>query len=230
MSFFIGVDLGQVSEPTALVVVESNTLERVRSEKVYDESWITFRSVYRGRDGMETTEHPSVSYALRHLERISPGTSYPAIVERVQDVVRAVPHPILAIDVTGVGKPVSDLFGSAGLGPRLVQVMAGEEVIQDGMTYRVPKKELVSTAQILLQTSRLRIARGLSLSKLLVKELLTFRMRMGLKEDDPGVWREGVADDLVLGLSIALWMAERHGAPMGPIMVGRTVFGDGSFF
>ena len=56
MSFFIGVDLGQVSEATALVVVESNTLEHIRTEEVYERTCITYRSVYRGKDGEEVTE------------------------------------------------------------------------------------------------------------------------------------------------------------------------------
>ncbi len=166
MSFFVGVDLGQVSEATAIVIVESDTLEQIRTVKIYEKDWITYQPIYRGRDGKETMEHPPISYALRHLERVSPGTAYPAIVERV------------------------------------------------------------STAQILLQTSRLRIASGLSLSKLLVKELSTFRMKVGVKEEDPTFWREGAADDLVLGLSIALWLAERNGSGMGPIIVGRLEFGE----
>jgi hypothetical protein len=103
-------------------------------------------------------------------------------------------------------------------------VVGGEAVVQEGTLYKVPKRELVSTAQILLQTSRLRIARGLSLSKLLARELSTFRMTrvlLGQKDDPPAVWREGSADDLVLGLSIALWIANRHsGIPHG-YCVGR---------
>lgn len=231
MSFYIGVDLGQVSEPTALVVVEADTLEVIRTEEIYSEDSITYQSVYRGKDGMEVTDHPPVSYALRHLERVSSGTSYPAIVQRVQRLVDAVREPSLAIDVTGVGTPVSDLFSS--LGPHLIHVVAGDVKSEEGMLHRVPKKELVSTAQILLQTSRLRIARGLSLSKVLIKELSTFRMKvpLGQRDEAPMVWREGSADDLVLGLSIALWLAERNGGGiLGPIIVGRSVFGDGPMF
>ncbi len=223
MTFFVGVDLGQVSEPTAIVVVESDTLENVRTAEIYEKDWITYQPVYRGRDGKETTKHPPISYALRHLERVSPGTAYPAIVERVQKLLRMVQKSTLAVDVTGVGTPVSDLFRNAGLSPYLIQVVAGEEVSQEGSLYRVPKKELVSTAQILLQTSRLRIARGMSLSKLLVRELSTFRMKVSLsqKDDPPTVWREGTADDLVLGLSIALWIAGRYSGIAFSYCVGR---------
>jgi len=227
MSFYIGVDLGQVSEPTALVVVESDTLELIRTEEIYSEDSIAYQSVYRDKGGKEITDHPPISYALRHLERVSSGTSYPAIVERVQRLVDAVGEPSLAIDVTGVGTPVSDLFSN--LSPFLIHVVGGDMRSEEGMLHRVPKKELVSTAQVLLQTSRLRIARGLSLSKILIKELSTFRMKvpLGQKDEAPTVWREGSADDLVLGLSIALWLAERDGGGiLDPIFVGRSELGD----
>jgi hypothetical protein len=227
VTFFIGLDLGQVSEPTALVVVESDTLEQIRTDKIYKKDWITYQPVYRGRDGKETTEQPQASYALRHIERVSPGTAYPAIVERVQKLVRMVQKPTLAVDVTGVGTPVSDLFReAANLDPHLIQVVAGDIETRDGSLLRVPKRELVSTAQVLLQTKRLRIARGLSLSKLLIRELSSFRMRvtLGQKDDPPTVWREGTADDLVLGLSIALWLAERHSGVGFSCIVGRPEF------
>ncbi len=227
MSFFVGVDLGQVSEPTAVLVVESDTLEHVRTATIESEDSLTYQPIWRGRDGNETTEHPPVSYALRHVERISPGTGYPAIVERVKAVMGAVLHPTLAVDVTGVGTPVTELFSLGGLSPWLVQVVSGDAETQDGRVYRVSKKELVSMAQVLLQTRRLRIARGLALSKLLVKELSSFRMKVGLRQDEPAFWREGAADDLVLGLSIALWIAERHSGIGGAVSVGKSVFADG---
>ena len=227
MSFYIGVDLGQVSEPTAIAIIQSDTLEYLRTEKIYEPEWITYRSVYRGKDGKETTEHPLITYALRHVERMSPGTSYPAIVERVKQILKDLPSPELVIDVTGVGTPVTDLFDRAGLSSTRVQVIAGEEVGKDGSVSKVPKRELVSTAQILLQTNRLRIAKGLRLSKLLVRELATFKMKVSLKEEMPTLWREGAADDLVLALSIALWRAEQSGGGIAwGCSVGRSMFGD----
>jgi hypothetical protein len=63
------------------------------------------------------------------------------------------------------------------------------------------------------------------------QELSTFRMKMGLKEEKPTFWREGAADDLVLGLSIALRLAERqNGGISGVIYVGRSEFGNGLMF
>ena len=227
MSFYVGLDLGQVSEPTAIAIVQSDTLEYLRTVKVYEPKWISFQPIYRGKDGKETTEHPPITYALRHVERISPGTSYPSIVERVKAVLKDLPSPELVIDVTGVGTPVTDLFERAGLSSTQVQVVAGEEVGKDGWVSKVPKRELVSTAQVLLQTNRLKIARGLRLSKLLVRELTTFKMKVSLKEETPTLWREGAADDLVLALSIALWRAEQAGGGVsGVIVVGRPTFGD----
>ena len=67
MSFFIGVELGQVSDVTAIAVVQSLTLPFLRSEEIREKRWVTVRPVYQGPDGREVRDHPPVNFALRHL-------------------------------------------------------------------------------------------------------------------------------------------------------------------
>ena len=73
----------------------------------------------------------------------------------------------------------------------------------------VPKQELVNNLQVLLQTRRLRIARGLPEAALLVQELENFRMKVVLsRQDTLESWREGPHDDLVFAAVLAAWVGE----------------------
>ena len=79
--------------------------------------------------------------------------------------------------------------------------------------YRVPKRELVTILQVALQAKRLRIAEGLPLAELLVKELRGFRVRITATGhakfgNDVGEWREADHDDLVLATALAVWRVE----------------------
>ena len=66
----MGVDLGQVHDPTAIAV-----LERAELTGAWDPVVFAFRKEVRLR--------------LRYLERVALGTPYPAVVERVREVTRS---------------------------------------------------------------------------------------------------------------------------------------------
>jgi hypothetical protein len=84
-------------------------------------------------------------------------------------------------------------------------------VIQDGSNYRIPKRDVISSTQVLLQTGRLKIARSLPHAALLAREPVNFRFKVGQeRSEDVLDWREGPDDDLVLALAIAAWEAERN--------------------
>ena len=83
----------------------------------------------------------------------------------------------------------------------------------EGGAVRVPKRDLVSTAQVLLQSERLKIAKGLPEAQTLVDELLAFKVSISLKGhdsygNDVGMWRENPHDDLVLAVALAAWYGE----------------------
>lgn len=194
MRYFVGLDLGQASEPTALAVLER--------------PW-----VHPG----ELPSRRRPTYALRHLRRFPPATPYPEVFEAVRDLLRAPPLPgsVLAVDQTGVGKAVVDLLRD-GLQGRVtcslcaVTLTAGHGVTageQAGLY--VPKKELAGALQVLLQTRRLRIARALPDAALLLKELETFTLKVTVAhKESVEAWREGPQDDLVLAAGLAAWMGE----------------------
>jgi hypothetical protein len=71
LSYFVGLDLGQSRDHSALAVVE-------RADLMLDEiDHMTYARLMERR------------YRVRFLERIALGTPYPNVVERVREVVRA---------------------------------------------------------------------------------------------------------------------------------------------
>ena len=184
-SYVLGLDLGPPGEPTGFAILERPA-------------------------GSNPDSH------LRHLERFPPGTPYPAIVgavaERAADpVLRDAP---LVVDRTAVGATVIDCLRRAQPPLRVtpVVVTAGHAVQRaDGGGWLVPKKELVSCLQLLLQSRRLKVPSDLPDAALLMGELTNFRLRQVLLGDAPVEWREGRQDDLVFAVALACWHAEYVG-------------------
>lgn len=187
--FFVGLDLGQAQDYTALCA-----LERVDV----------------------TGDKPN--FHARHLQRFKLGTSYPDIVAEVKklmctDAIKAGGYQLVA-DATGVGRPVVDLLRAAGLGVIAITITGGDVATKDDAGgWRVPKRDLVSITQVLLQTGRLKFAEAMPEVPVLVKELLSFQVKIDPKtaHDSYAVWREGVHDDLVLSVALACWWGNRGG-------------------
>jgi hypothetical protein len=200
MSFYVGVDLGQAQDFTAICVLEK--LE----------------------DNDKTPLH------VWHLERPQLGTYYPDIVERVKELIRdpaltgttynwhtgrnVTLRPELVVDATGVGRPVVDMIRREGLSFAPVLITGGDIEHHDNGFYKVPKRNLVSSVQLALQSGRLKIAKELSLAGTLEKELKSFRIKVNIStaHDSYEAWREGDHDDLVLATALACWKAARRRA------------------
>src|SRR5262249_43592397 len=111
----------------------------------------------------------------------------------------------------GVGRAVVDMIRRAR--PRAtirpITITAGHDVAPDGAGWHVPKKELVSVLQVLLQSHRLQVARVLPLASKLVKELESFRVKITAHANETfEAWRERDHDDLVLAVALAAWVGE----------------------
>ena len=172
-----------------------------------------------------------------HLERLKLGTPYPAQVAHVKTLLETPPlkgHVTLALDYTGVGRPVADMFKQARIQCALytVGIHGGDKVLwdeEDRYLVKVPKRDLVAVVQVLLQSSRLKIAEALPESKTLVKELLNFNVKIDppTAHDSYTAWRENIHDDLVLAVALACWIAEAKG---GGLMAYETVQRGNNFF
>ena len=185
--FYIGVDLGQAQDPTALCALE----------QYHEKRGNRFESCYR----------------CLFLDRLKLGTLYPAIVEHVRQIVRSdkfKPNCFLVVDATGVGRPVVDMLRQAGLRPTAITITGGDSVTNEGGMTRVPKRELVSVLQVLMQNDRLALPAASPYIDALTKELLNFKVKISDNgHDSYSAWRESDHDDLVLSLALAAWKAER---------------------
>jgi hypothetical protein len=204
--YFVGLDLGQVSDYSALAVVERKLLPG---------------PLRRGQPQGPPVRH----HAVRHLQRWALGTSYPAIVEDVAALLARPPLPgcLLVADQTGVGRAVVDLLRQRRLPARLMAatITAGDRVGgTKGGAVSVPKKELVSALQAALQTRRLEIA-PVPEAETLGRELTTFRVKITAAANETfAAWRERDHDDLVLATALAVWAAEREPLPQLPRFPG----------
>jgi hypothetical protein len=185
----IGLDLGQTTDFAALAVLE------------------------RGAGDPAVLMADGPSYAVRHLARFPLGTPYTRIVTEVARLANmpALACSALVVDQTGVGRPVIDAFRQAPMAARLVPITitAGKTVKRtaDGSLH-VPKKQLVTALQGVLQAGRLQVARRLPLASVLVQELLNFRVRITEAANETFGAGEGEHDDIVLAVALACWHAE----------------------
>jgi hypothetical protein len=193
--YFAGLDLGQVTDPSALAVAE-----RIQPKEG--------RAVYH----------------FRYLERLKLGTPYPQQVAHVKGIIERPPlrhNTTLALDYTGLGRPVADMFSLVRMPCALytVGIHGGDKAAwdeEDRSLVRVPKRDLVAVVQVLLQSERLKIAEALPEAKTLVKELLNFKVKIDPQtaHDSYSAWRENIHDDLVLAVALACWIGE-HGQTAG---------------
>ena len=106
MRYFVGLDLGQKHDFSALAV-----LDRVETKGEWDPWQMAYRK--------------DITLRLRHLERVPLGTPYPDIVRRVRDVGQSSAlggQYELVVDATGVGAPVVDMLYQARLPCRVSPV------------------------------------------------------------------------------------------------------------
>ncbi len=94
--------------------------------------------------------------------------------------------------------------------PLAITITGGDSVVNECQARKVPKRDLVSTVAVLLQTGRLRIARDLKDAPVLEHELRSFRAKISLSGNDTyEAWRERDHDDLVLAVALAAWLKEK---------------------
>jgi hypothetical protein len=88
---------------------------------------------------------------------------------------------------------------------------------ESGQRWHVSKHLLVSTIQKFLSSEALGISRQLPAAALLRAELQNFRVKVSKAANEVYEAREGQQDDLVLSVSIALFVAEHPGHRFVPI-------------
>jgi hypothetical protein len=214
LPYFVGLDLGQSADYTALAVIFDTEVEVAPQYRIKQ-------------------------LQLRHLERFPLRTPYPDIVKSVIELLKDPnlhpwefdgwrnfqTHPTLIVDATGVGKPVTDLFDKRKVKYIGVSIHGGDKVTSGGARkYRVPKRDLVSSLEVPFHSGELKIAKDLPLREVLEKELSTFKRKIDLRtaHDSYEHWRESDHDDLVLACSLATWWARRKPKGTRVLKIHRT--------
>ena len=184
---WIGVDLGQRRDYSAIAVVE----------RIYEHS--------TAQDFIQTGADGQWWFRVRLLERIRRMTPYPEVVERVREIANM---PLIAmgrtvvVDGTGVGAPVVDLLRRAGLGcsiyPSLITGGGRASTGLRGGYESVSRSELLTGMQVLVEQGRLKVAGRSKQAETLRREML------GLKGKGPG---SEVHDDLAMAVALGLWKA-----------------------
>jgi hypothetical protein len=200
--YFIGLDLGQANDFTALAALESQ-----------GDGSLVLRQLDRTRG----RPYPSIVADVARLLTELDTSNYRPRLEILAGLTTRPPIAMLAVDATGVGAAVVDLLRQAAMPCRLVPitVTAGMVVTSDGADgYRVPKKDLVGAALTLLQTHQLVLSRDLSLIDTLVEEMDNFQVRITASGNETfGPWRERAHDDLVFAVALACWAAKNMVEP-----------------
>ena len=205
IKYLIGVDLGQARDYTAISVIE-----KIGEDKLH----------------------------LRHLERLKLGVSFPDQVQHIKRIYEAIRERIppdqiktgcyggeiipiqLIVDYTGVGRAVVDLMRQEGMSPIALAITSGNDPRKEGNNWFVPKRELVAVLRLAFETGWLKYSSALPEVDTMIRELGNFNMTVNIQtgHDSYGAWREGVHDDLVLSVAMAVYAAKET-QPSAPICV-----------
>jgi hypothetical protein len=230
--YYLGLDLGQARDYSALAIIEeqlyvaeawaNEVLHQQDYDKGLSSGWVSPAAItpHQAKLALRLSDEygrpAEVPLAVRHLERFELGTKYTDVVESVGALVRSEPlrlmPAVLLVDKTGVGAAILDAFTHARIGAVAITLHGGSSVTRDPQRagFRVPKRDLITVTQVLLQNGRLRVASGLPEAETLKKELLNFRVKIDPKtaHDSYEHWRESDHDDLVLAVSMAAWFRQ----------------------
>lgn len=211
---YLGLDLGQASDYSALAVIEEPIWSTL------DAAWVS--SATLPRDVVESgiwerwQQHaPGKSPLwLRTLLRYPLQTPYPAV---VADVIRRLgggarrDDAVLIIDGTGVGAAVVDMFRYSDLPCDLIKVVIhGGVNISYDRGIHVPKRDLVGAVQALLHTERLQVAKQSAMTEAWANEMQGYKLKLtATGHDTYNARTDSIHDDLVLAVALAAWWRGR---------------------
>ncbi len=186
----VSLSLGTVAEPSAVVVIEP-------------------RTKFWRAEGQDRTRDSENHFDAIWLERFPAGRPIPAVVARVSELVsgeRLAKNCHLLLDITSTGAAPLRVFESRGLYPQPIELTnTGSEEYSGGVR-RVPLRDVIGAAQVVLQTNRLKVASALELASTLVGDLQSFDPKPAARSLD---LRGGRNSDLVFALAVALWWGDR---------------------
>ena len=193
--YFVGLDIGQIRDYTALVIAGR------RYVGDHERGWVGI-------------------YDIIHLQRFPLGTAYPKVVDDVanffQDPRLRLNRTYFIMDATGVGLPVKQQFNQRHLRPVAVWITGGfSETASPNGLINVPKVDLVSSLIVVFQGRRIKIAANLRFADVVRDELHSFgyKVNPGTAAVTYEAASEKVHDDLVVAISLITWYGENKIRP-----------------
>jgi hypothetical protein len=180
--FYVGVDLGQRQDHTAIAVVER---------------WAGLRVRYVERVALGTPYPMVVAHLKELVGRVEVRGQCGLVVDGT-----GLGAPVVEM-MRGAG---------LGCEITAVTITGGErEGHGRNMWVSVPKRDLIAGVQVALDNGELRIARGMREAGALVRELVNVRRWEGVGTGRMRIGAEGYGehDDLVIALALACWRARR---------------------
>ena len=194
--FFVGLDLGQRQDFTAIAVIERHSFVSADVD-----------AGTRGRN-------ERVRYRCRMLRRLPLGMGYVEVVEKVKVLMQSkelLDRATLVVDASGVGSPVVEMLrktANCPLDP--VTITGGQQLKIDTYGYKMPRRELMSQLALMLEKRELEISLHAGDIEHVRNELRNLRIRFGNKgQENIDPEKESVHDDLVIAMALGFWKAKR---------------------
>jgi len=188
--YIVSLSLGTVAEPSALVMVQPRTV----------------RAKPRAEERSRSAEN---HFAVTWLERFPAGRPITAVVARACELIsdkRLTGNYTLLLDITSTGDAPVKVFERRGIYPTAIDLTNTAAEAQPGSSKRVPLRDAIGAAQVILQTARLEVASELELAGTLLADLTAFDPKPVARNMD---LRGGRNADLVFALATALWWGDR---------------------
>ena len=186
----VSLSLGTVAEPNALVMVQPRT----EFSEFGGDRW--------SRDSKNY-------FDVVLIERFPAGRPITAIVARACELIsdkRLADNYTLLLYITSTGAAPARAFESRGIYPTAIDLTNTAAQGQAGSSLRVPLRDVIGAAQVVLQTARLKVAKELDLAETLVADLTAFDPKPVARNMD---LRGGRNADLVFALAVALWWGDQ---------------------
>jgi len=206
---YIGIDIGQKIDPTAIAVVEAVD----RAADTWETRWLERLPL--------GTPYPEVARRLAQIaedvrEILAtrplrlPGRPFVSGRElAILDADRAMPSLTIFADATGVGQPIVDMLRVANVRCTPVYFTHGDRRVKNGDSISLGKGYLASRLKALLQDHRLSLP-DTAEARQLATELLDYEIRVDENANDKyGAFKVGTHDDLVTALGLAVQVKPR---------------------
>ena len=191
--FFVGVDLGQSNDYTAVAVITGL--------QYHDHYRCVFLERVRG------IGYPAIIKKIEnlvHSEPICMGNLH------------------LVVDKTGLGAPVVDMMFEKNLNPVGISITGGDKPVRTLLnrwgtrqSWTCPRRDLVTNLLLMSQNNELKILDHLPLAQTLLIELMSLRIKIDAvtAHDSYSTGRESEHDDMVLAAALAAWWTQNRPAP-----------------